>query len=85
MAYLDSDLDAEKREKRRWRNPKESTPGQKKRMLAKTMETAVRTVMKNHLYRFDGQVFKQTSGGPIGLELTQVLARLVMLWWDEQV
>ena len=40
--------------------------------------------MKNHLYRFDGQVSKQTSVGPIGLELTQVLAWLVMLWWDEQ-
>ena len=29
-----------------------------------------------------GKVFKQLKGGPIGLEITGVLARLVMLWWD---
>jgi hypothetical protein len=33
-------------------------------------------------YQFNGKVFKQQKGGPIGLEITGVLARLVMLWWD---
>lgn len=30
----------------------------------------------------DGKVYKQQAGGPIGLEITGVLARIVMLWWD---
>ena len=34
------------------------------------------------MYQMDGKVYKQESGGPIGLEITGVLARLVMLWWD---
>ena len=38
--------------------------------------------MGNHLYRFDGKVFKQEDGGPIGDELAQAVARLVMIWWD---
>jgi hypothetical protein len=29
-----------------------------------------------------GKVFRQQTGGPIGLEITGVLSRLVMLWWD---
>ena len=38
--------------------------------------------MSNHLYQYDGKVYKQVDGGPIGLEITGVLARLIMLWWD---
>ena len=32
----------------------------------------------------DGRVYRQQEGGPIGLEITGVLARLVMLWWDKE-
>ena len=53
-------------------------------MLAKSMEVAVKTIMENHLYQFDGKVFGPTDVGPIGLEVTGVLARLVMLWWDKK-
>ena len=40
--------------------------------------------MGNHIYQFDGKVYRQNDGGPIGLEITGVLARLVMLWWDRE-
>ena len=39
--------------------------------------------MKNHLYIFDSEVYKQSRGGPIGLELTGVIADLVMIWFDK--
>ena len=47
------------------------------------MEIAVKTILSNHLYQMDGKVFRQQTGGPIGLEITGVLSRLVMLWWDK--
>ena len=40
--------------------------------------------MKNHLYTFDHKIKLQLKGGPIGLELTGVLAQLFMVWWDRQ-
>ena len=40
--------------------------------------------MKNHLYTFDGKVYRQSTGGPIGVELTGILARIVMIWWDKK-
>ena len=51
-------------------------------MLGRSMEVMVDTIMSNHIYQFDSRVFRQVEGGPIGLEITGVLARLVMLWWD---
>ena len=32
-----------------------------------------------------GKVFLQTEGGPIGLELSGALARIVMLLWDREL
>ena len=85
MAFLDSDLDREGNEKWDWKGKrKEPSSLQKKRMVTKAMEIAVITIMDHHLYQFDGKVFRQKEGGPIGLEITGVLARLVMLWWDTE-
>ena len=53
-------------------------------MLARAMVVVIDFIMKNHLYTFDGKVYRQVSGGPIGLELTGVLARIVMIWWDKE-
>ena len=47
-------------------------------MIAQMIVEAVRTSMSNHLYRFDGKVYKQEDGGPIGDELAQAVARLVI-------
>ena len=45
-------------------------------MLPRTMEVVVDVIMSSHLYQFDGRVYKQLTGGPIGLEITGVLSRL---------
>ena len=52
--------------------------------MALLLGEAVETIMGNHLYRFDGKVYRQVEGGPIGLELTGVVADLVMLWCDNK-
>ena len=52
-------------------------------MLALMITKATEVSIKNHMYRFDGKLYKQEDGGPIGDELSQAVARLVMIWWDE--
>ena len=41
-------------------------------------------MFKTHVYTFVGNTYKQTSGGPIGLRSTCVVARLVMKVWDDK-
>ena len=38
----------------------------------------VKTTLTNHLYLFDGEVYKQKEGGPIGDNVTQIAARIAM-------
>ena len=68
----------------KWVFKKEPSVHQKNRMLAKMISIAVHTAMSNHTYRFDGRVFKQEDGAPIGDELAQAVARIVMNWWDRR-
>ena len=49
-------------------------------MIAYAIEIGIKMVMRNHLYKFNGEVFIQGEGGPIGLELTGAIARVFMLW-----
>ena len=41
--------------------------------------------MQSHLYQLAGKVYLQKDGGPIGLELSGALARVVMLLWDREL
>ena len=38
----------------------------------------MKTVLHNHLYEFDGQMYRQKEEGPIGENITQIAADLVM-------
>ena len=51
---------------------------QKRTLLAKV---AIKSVFANHVYRFMGVTYLQLEGGPIGLRLTSVVARVVMDHW----
>ena len=53
-------------------------------MFAQMILEEVNTSMSSHLFRFGGYVFLQEDGGPIGDELAQAVARLVMIWWDNK-
>ena len=39
--------------------------------------------MKLSIYEFDRKLKMQVKGGPIGMELTGVLAKVFMVWWGE--
>ena len=41
--------------------------------------------MKNHCFKFKGQLYRQEKGGSIGLDLTGVIAEIYMSWWDGQL
>ena len=49
------------------------------------MKIALDLVLKNHVYQFNNTVRKQSDGGPIGLDLTEVIAKIFMGWWDQQL
>merc|ERR1712105_280870 len=54
---------------------------ERRTVIAKVIEVAIRETFRNHCYRFDGQLYKQTKGGAIGLRLTGIMCRLVMDRW----
>ena len=47
-------------------------------MIALTLMVSVKTVLSNHLYCFHNQLYRQLKGGPIGENITNVLAEMVM-------
>ena len=83
MAYLDGGP-KNKKNVAKWENNYEMpvrkpTEYEQKIMIAKSLEIAAKLVMKNHFYLVGDEIRKQAEGGPIGLELTSALARVVML------
>ena len=68
----------------KWEFNEEPNEEQRMKMISGMIKIAIETSMKNHLYRFDGKVFRQSDGGPIGDELSQAVARLIMIWWDNE-
>ena len=43
----------------------------------------MRTVLKNHIFRFNDEVKKQANGGAIGVKAAGDIATLFMAWWDK--
>ena len=64
-----------------WIFPGELPPPARRKILGKVLEIAVKTTFSNHIYLFHNRLFRQGKGGPIGLRLTGVVARLVMDSW----
>ena len=50
-----------------------------KMVVAQVAQKPVLAIFKTHTYRF-----AKKRGGPIGLRSTCCIARLVMLWWDQE-
>ena len=74
----------EERTTQKWLRGQLPTQKQAARMMAQMIADAVNVAMSNHMYRFDGKIYLQTDGGPIGDELAQAVARIVMIWWDRK-
>ena len=88
MAYLDGG-DKNKKNVEKWAklwNMPRRLPNEveKANMISKLIEIVTKEVMSNHFYSVGDTIRKQTDGGPIGLQLTGAIARIVMLWWDDQ-
>ena len=66
-------------------SPKIPNCKEKRLMLSKAVEVGVRECFRNHLYTFNGKVYRQTEGGPIGLRLSMAISRLVMAMWDKML
>ena len=70
----------------KWNHPKGAPTRQEiKKMVGAMTKVAIETVMRNHVYAFNGVVFVQESGGPIGLECTCSIAKVVMGVWDRRI
>ena len=43
----------------------------------------MKTVLKNHIFRFKDEIRKQANGGAIGVKAAGDIASLFMCWWDK--
>ena len=51
---------------------------EKRELLTRMSEIAVRAIKRHFIYTFGGKMYLQRSGGPIGARVTMAVARLVM-------
>ena len=63
---------------------KEINEEQKREIVGRCIEIAIRVVFENFMYDFGGKTRLQKKGGPIGARLTMACSRIVMLSWGEQ-
>ena len=80
-------MEVEVGDQEQWKFPKVTLTGRETKLIVATVRRiAVLTLFHpTHTYSFGGRYFLQKSGGPIGLRPTCCIARLVMLWWDEEL
>ena len=54
----------------------------KRKLLKKVLELGIMTLMRNHIYQFEGKSRVQREGGSIGIAVTGVIARIRMMRWS---
>ena len=54
-------------------------------MIKEAFKIALELLLQKHCYSFNGEIKKQEKGGPIGLDITGVVAKIFMCWWDEKL
>ena len=57
---------------------------EKRLMMKEAIKIGLALILRNHVYLFDNKIRRQEDGGPIGLDLTEVVAKIFMNWWDRQ-
>ena len=72
---------------RPWDFPDLSRIGEidEKKLMTEAIRILLHVIMETHTYVFDGTTRRQTKGGPIGMEITGVIAQIFMVWWDRKV
>ena len=67
-----------------WIKPRENPEGEElKRVVSYALGVAMKTVLKNHIFRFKDEIRKQANGGAIGVKAAGDIASLFMCWWDK--
>ena len=80
--YLESDLHDNKWI---WRQNSNPNDNQKRTMMALLLARVTRWLIEHHVYSFNDEMFHQTDGAPIGLQIAVNISRLVMIDWDQQM
>ena len=75
---------AAKKDGEKWQPCDHPNNVQRKKMLGLCVALGVKVVMSNHTYMVGDEFYLQTEGGPIGLELTGIVARVYMMSWDKR-
>ena len=57
----------------------------KRKLITEALRIVLLTVLRTHVYEFAGALKLQKEGGPIGMELTGVIAQVFMVWWDREL
>ena len=86
LAYLDNDHYKRTKDgvtehnvpKWNWEGVREPSKLQKKRLISLVMMKVMETALTNHLYQFNEQIYRQSNGGPIGDNITNLDSQLVM-------
>ena len=52
--------------------------------MRKVLEIGITTIMRNHVYQFEGKSRVQREGGSIGIAATGVIARIRMVRWSRR-
>ena len=77
-------MGAEPHDQEQWRFPDVViTEEEKKEVIATVVGIATQVLFSNHLYTFGNKVYRQKSGGAIGLRATCAVARVTMNLWDK--
>ena len=54
-------------------------------MMSFAIGVSLRHVLKNHIFRFNNKIYKQTKGGAIGVGVAGDVANVFMIWWDRKL
>ena len=60
------------------------SPIEERKMICYALGIAMKTTLKNHIFRFNDQIRKQENGGAIGVKAAGDIAGLFMIWWDRR-
>ena len=61
------------------------TEEERRKMVSEAFKIILKFLLQNHMYTFNDEKKRQRNGGPIGLVLTDAVAKVYMTWWDRKV
>ena len=81
---------AKKSCKERWKgwtkaNQIPSCKTQIRTMVTEAVGVSLKTLLKNHIFKFNNKLYQQNEGGAIGVGIAGDVANLFMVWWDKQL